>query len=66
MKIHGEKEFKCDACDKSYSQEVFLQKHKLKHKEDGKQQREHSSMADEFIERHEWYLNISKCGKKIV
>lgn len=56
MKIHGEKEFKCDACDKSYSQEVFLQKHKLKHKEDGKQQREHSSMADEFIERHEWYL----------
>ena len=54
MKIHGEKEFKCDACDKSYSQEVFLQKHKLKHKEDGKQQREHFSMADEFIERHEW------------
>lgn len=54
MKIHGEKEFKCDACEKSYSQEVFLQKHKLKHKEsDGKLQRQHSSMADEFIERHE-------------
>jgi hypothetical protein len=33
MKIHGEKEFKCEICNKSYSQESFLDKHRLKHKE---------------------------------
>lgn len=33
MKIHGEKEFKCEICNKSYNQEAFLLKHKLKHQE---------------------------------
>lgn len=33
MKIHGEKEFKCEICNKSYNQEAFLIKHKMKHQE---------------------------------
>lgn len=37
MKIHGEKEWKCDLCNKSFSQEAFLLKHRLKHKEDDSQ-----------------------------